>query len=82
MKKEFDFTDCPACGCNPVEIETSLTLENCFWDGDVVTCPECGHKGVFSCDGESEGYVDWEDKEEETDSFGPDLDTDWTDFDE
>ncbi len=81
MKKEIDFTDCPVCGCNPVEIDTLEARDGYFWDGDIVTCPECGHKGNFNCDGVSEGYVEW-DEEEEIDSFDPDLDTDWTDFDE
>ena len=56
-----DFDSCPNCG-NDAEILTDCEVSGFYWDGDSAKCCECGTKGVFSCDGENNGYINWDDE--------------------
>ena len=57
--KPIDFAECEQCGSNDCVIKTDSTETGMYYDGDVITCLECGQKGQFNCDSETNGYISW-----------------------
>ena len=51
--------DCPDCGTDDLSIETTSTTQGAFYDGDEVTCKECGLTGSFSVSDNESGYINW-----------------------
>ncbi len=57
--KPIEFGECEQCGGHDLVIETDSKETEMYYDGDLITCLECGQKGQFSCDSETEGYISW-----------------------
>jgi len=57
--KTLEIGECEQCGGHDLVIETSSTETGKYYDGDAITCLECGQYGQFSCDSETDGYVSW-----------------------
>ena len=57
--KPVSFDNCPECGDEP-EVLTDCPDPDYFYDGDQVRCQGCKHRGQFSCDSETPGYIAWE----------------------
>lgn len=67
VKVDWDFTDCLKCGtCGDFKVITESDEQDWFFDGDVVVCNECGHKGWVDSLGDGTIDVCWEDVEYET----------------
>ena len=63
-KIEIDWLDsCPKCDCSEHVVETVEGTKDWLYNGDKVTCGECGHTGEIEADGET-AWVDWDDPQE------------------
>ena len=63
--KPLENDECLNCG-DALEALTECKQENYFYDGDEVRClSKCGMTGSFSCDGEGDAWVSWNDGEQE-----------------
>lgn len=42
-------SNCDNCNFTIAEVETDEGTETYLYEGDTVTCPNCGHAGVIQC---------------------------------
>lgn len=64
MKKELTWACCDNCGSDNVTVETQEPHPDWVFDGDTLTCEDCGEKGWASCDCEEGAYAYWHCSEE------------------
>lgn len=57
--KPINDVECEQCGGSEIVIKTDSTETGAYYDGDAITCLECGLHGQFNCDGEIEPYFSW-----------------------
>lgn len=63
-KIEIDWLDsCSKCDCSEHVVETVEGTKDWLYNGDKVTCGECGHTGEIEADGET-AWVNWDEAQE------------------
>jgi hypothetical protein len=72
-KIEIDWLDsCPKCDCSEHVVETVEGTKDWLYNGDKVTCGECGHTGEIEADGET-AWVNWNEAQEPSNNVTPEL---------
>lgn len=55
--------ECPKCENETHKVETEKGCGFRLYDGDKVTCSQCGHAGIVECDDDI-AYASWDEVEE------------------